>query len=425
MGLGDTLAIFPAVVAGNGTLVGTLRADGTLRAPRGDALVARDVSVRSDGAVIGKDGGALGQMRPERPPLVEGRGAGDAGGLEGSGLAAFCRPFDVATRSVLLGKYDDPTRRARRGTARLCLAFMHGAAEETQEMVRRLIDACDAAAAAGLRVVRVVLVLMDGSKAELSSLLALAPHLLSAVPYKDSARRHALASRFHARSRRSPSAVLLDAKGCLVSGDALRPLHADPQGERLHLWDALLSEHARRCRRYLLGCENADLGCAAVLTREQVEQHLIRCPYKRLACPNKCGCDPLPENKMAEHKKVCPKRLVACPNRCGHKKLTASELAPPEGDGSHLRVCPLHVVSCPHGCGARMARVYMEAHEDVCPLRMVLCRFGCDLVPRRPLPPPPTEVIARDPPRAVAPRHTSSSRAAPSSPATSRDLARR
>jgi hypothetical protein len=122
--------------------------------------------------------------------------------------------------------------------------------------VRDLVKACTAAAAQGLCVVRPVRVLVDGGKTELASLLALAPQLLAAVPCNQAGglRRAALASRFRARARKSPSAVLLDAAGRLTCGDAVRPLMADPYGQRLHLWDGLLTDHARKCRLFLLRC---------------------------------------------------------------------------------------------------------------------------------------------------------------------------
>jgi hypothetical protein len=142
------------------------------------------------------------------------------------------------------------------GAARLALVFVHGAAEATAALVRDLVKACTAAAAQGLCVVRPVLVLVDGGKTELASLLALAPQLLAAVPCNQAGalRRAALASRFRARARKSPSAVLLDAAGRLTCGDAVRPLMADPYGQRLHLWDGLLTDHARKCRLFLLRC---------------------------------------------------------------------------------------------------------------------------------------------------------------------------
>ena len=164
---------------------------------------------------------------------------------------------DVATRAFLRGSYGgvQAPPAGSCGTARLALVFVHGAAEATAALVRALVQACTAAADQ-VCVVRPVLVLLDGGKTELASLLALAPQLLAAVPCSQagSHRRAALASRFRARARKSPSAVLLDAAGRLTCGDAVRPLMADPQGQRLHLWDGLLSDHARKCRLFLLRC---------------------------------------------------------------------------------------------------------------------------------------------------------------------------
>jgi hypothetical protein len=179
--------------------------------------------------------------------------AAAASATAAAAAAAARATQDVATRDFLRS-CGPPASSC--GAARLALVFVHGAAEATAALVRDLVKACTAAAAQGLCVVRPVLVLVDGGKTELASLLALAPQLLAAVPCNQAGalRRAALASRFRARARKSPSAVLLDAAGRLTCGDAVRPLMADPYGQRLHLWDGLLTDHARKCRLFLLRC---------------------------------------------------------------------------------------------------------------------------------------------------------------------------
>ena len=194
---------------------------------------------------------------------------------------------DVTTRDFLHGSYGgvQAPPASSCGSARLALVFVHGAAEATATLVRDLVKACTAAAAQGLCVVRPVLVLVDGGKSELASLLALAPQLLAAVPCNQagSLRRAALASRFRARARKSPSVVLLDAAGRLTCGDAVRPLMADPHGQRLHLWDGLLTDHARKCRLFLLRC--------AALQR--LAWHMGLQPGQlRLQPGCACGCSP-------------------------------------------------------------------------------------------------------------------------------------
>lgn len=323
--------------------------------------------------------------------VMDGAGADDKGGAGDVGKGrSFQRPAaaagarEVATRDFLLGAHAEPTSNARVPAGPVAqtwvaLLFVHGEAAQSAELLAQLAHACALAARRGATVaLRPVLVLLDGSKADLSALLhadGAAPDLLAAVPHRDTSKRTALATKFHARSRRAPSAVLLEPSGVLVSGDAVRPLLADADGLHLAAWSSWLSEHAQRCKLYLCPCVNAPHGCTAVNTREELQRHEIRCPHKRLECSNGCGVT-LPIHQMGEHLKVCPERKAQCPRGCGMQGITARKLE----DGSHARVCLLAVVQCAYGCGARMARVYLHSHEDTCPKREVLCRYGCDMV---------------------------------------------
>ena len=339
--------------------------------------------------------------------------------------AGSSQQHEVATRDFLLGNAQQQQRHAERTTTSddarvplplpagsahgsaarttwIALIFAHGGekakADASAALLAQLARACAMAAArdgdGGATVaLRPVLVLLDGSKADLGALLAAkadgaaAPGLLAAVPYRATGKRTALATRFHARSRRAPSAVLLAPSGVLVSGDAARPLSADADGAHLAAWGGgawggghggggalWLSEHARVCKLYLCACVHARHGCTAVNTREELQRHELRCPHKRLECSNGCGAT-LPLHQMGEHLKACPERKAPCPRGCGMRDITARQL----DDGSHARACLLAVVQCAYGCGARMARVYLHSHEETCPKREELCRYGCDM----------------------------------------------
>ena len=128
------------------------------------------------------------------------------------------------------------------------------------------------------------------------------------------------------------------------------------------------------CPYYVRGCEWN--GCVSDL-----KNHIEKCQFKFIRCPNKCKCTwdssydaymlrKYLENHLANQ---CADRLVTC-EHCKNKK-KSKEL------NDHHNTCKRYPIECPNkDCKEKIPKEEKDQHIGICPYTMVPCvykEFGC------------------------------------------------
>ena len=136
-------------------------------------------------------------------------------------------------------------------------------------------------------------------------------------------------------------------------------------------------------------CENEEDGCEWVGELRSLEDHLQKCDYIKLPCPNQCDIETgffyMPEyvfrKDLQKHlKEECPRRQYACP-------LCKENGEYEDITGTHLLICPKQEINCQNDkCTTTFLREDEQQHLSVCLYEKVICKyndFGCEAAPLR------------------------------------------
>lgn len=109
------------------------------------------------------------------------------------------------------------------------------------------------------------------------------------------------------------------------------------------------------------------------------KEHLARCTYAAIPCPNKCKDENNEVTKLTleDHLEHCPNKVHVCPH-CQKE----ADIA-----GVHDQTCPKKPVPCPNSeCSCTVQRRGIKRHLEVCPYAETLCKYatlGCSVMMQR------------------------------------------
>ena len=128
-------------------------------------------------------------------------------------------------------------------------------------------------------------------------------------------------------------------------------------------------------------CDNSFLECDWVGSVGTLEEHLSKCDYALLPCPNECKdwtnsiTYNIPRRNLKKHlEEVCRNRDYSC-EHCGEKGTYASTQ-------EHYKKCEKKEIICPeHGCVKMVQRQYIMWHKTTqCKYAIISCKYasiGC------------------------------------------------
>ena len=105
-------------------------------------------------------------------------------------------------------------------------------------------------------------------------------------------------------------------------------------------------------------CTSEENGCQWVDTLENLEKHLLECPFLEEECQNSCGMK-IQRRLVKEHEAICERIPVKC-EQCGN-------LYERRDQSSHLDACLLTKVKCPFsivGCTAEVLNKDLQQHFE-------------------------------------------------------------
>ncbi len=142
-------------------------------------------------------------------------------------------------------------------------------------------------------------------------------------------------------------------------------------------------KHQKRVNNLKVCCSMKKRGCDWVGTLSELVNHLDieqdNCPYVDVACPHNCPLS-IQKNMVERHlASECIKRPYVC-QHCNFKG-TYEEVV-----DDHLPKCKFLALPCPNRCGVTCERDFMDDHMNICRLKIIPCEFnsvGCDSCFRR------------------------------------------
>ncbi len=142
----------------------------------------------------------------------------------------------------------------------------------------------------------------------------------------------------------------------------------------------MLSPGLREIRDLAVWCDNLDSGCSWQGIVSTLEDHVTRCGFTRVSCPNGClgeQQEPLQilKKDIDGHLQLCPEREHRCAE-CG--LVDAYRVIV----GGHDEVCHKKIVVCPNEeCSVSLERGMVEEHvQKTCKYTEVACKYasiGC------------------------------------------------
>ena len=105
-------------------------------------------------------------------------------------------------------------------------------------------------------------------------------------------------------------------------------------------------------------CTLKGSGCQWMGTLENLEKHLLECPFHEVECQNSCGMK-IQRRMVKEHEAVCERFPVKC-EQCGNLYERGDQ-------SSHLDACSLTKVNCPFsivGCTAKVLNKDLQQHFE-------------------------------------------------------------
>ena len=141
----------------------------------------------------------------------------------------------------------------------------------------------------------------------------------------------------------------------------------------------------RDIRALAVKCSNEERGCDWEGTLGSLEEHVTKCEFTLIPCPNECKDDEervqqLMRKDFASHLETeCPNRDYEC-EHCGEKGTYADIQV-------HHATCEEKIVSCPNDdCTDTIERQNHQKHLDTCIFTEVSCKYrslGCDVKMKR------------------------------------------
>ena len=117
-----------------------------------------------------------------------------------------------------------------------------------------------------------------------------------------------------------------------------------------------LEDHIKdECLQEVIKCVNED--CKIYTLRENLEEHLKICEFKKIKCPNNCEAV-LSKSSINLHIDECPKEKVLCPQNC-------EDYFYREDTDKHLRICKNTLIEChfyPIGCEVKVTGMNKSEH---------------------------------------------------------------
>ena len=149
--------------------------------------------------------------------------------------------------------------------------------------------------------------------------------------------------------------------------------HNDPVGER-------------DIQSLQLKCNFNGAGCTWVGELRHLDDHLSKCGFMLLCCPNQCTDKDgesvfIMRQELENHvTQQCLYRQYQCPHCCVMGQFW-------DMTTTHLEACPAVEILCLNGCGATIARGEFDVHSSsTCPNAQVQCKYvkiGCKETPLR------------------------------------------
>ena len=105
-------------------------------------------------------------------------------------------------------------------------------------------------------------------------------------------------------------------------------------------------------------CTSKESGCQWVDTLENLERHMLECPFLEVECQNSCGTI-IQRRMIEEHEAVCERYPVKC-DQCGN-------LYERRDKSDHINTCSLTKVMCPFsivGCTAQVCNKDLQQHFE-------------------------------------------------------------
>lgn len=97
--------------------------------------------------------------------------------------------------------------------------------------------------------------------------------------------------------------------------------------------------------------------CSSEMPRGGLREHLSRCDYTPVFCPNNCRRKPFAREQLESHEEVCPLsnvscKIVGCDHSCFRRDMD-----------DHLSKCEHVVVKCDQHCGKSGKRLQLAKHK--------------------------------------------------------------
>ena len=132
----------------------------------------------------------------------------------------------------------------------------------------------------------------------------------------------------------------------------------------------------RKIKDLKVYCPNRYKRCVVRVRLGDIENHMQKCDYATVSCPNSCGEQLLRKELQLHLGEVCNRRNVRC-QYCGQEGIFFKITSP----GLHLKKCLKYPLPCDNGCGkVKIKREDMKQHRSACPLEPVKCPYqevGC------------------------------------------------
>lgn len=131
----------------------------------------------------------------------------------------------------------------------------------------------------------------------------------------------------------------------------------------------------REINQLICFCNNHDVGCKWKGKLQNLLEHLTKCDFRKVHCPNPgCNIQLLAQDLQEHIEKTCLHKKIPC--QWCKVLITQAE------QKDHEKTCTKFPLSCPEGCGeVNIPRELMDDHiQNHCPLAQIVCPYsisGC------------------------------------------------
>ena len=142
---------------------------------------------------------------------------------------------------------------------------------------------------------------------------------------------------------------------------------------------------SQEIRELPVKCNNVERGCNWKGTIGTLKQHMDKCEYKIVPCPNGCK-DSSGKDRVVTQKKLLIHLTTQCPHRKHSCQSCGKEGTFENITGEHEKTCEKKTVICSH-CRSPMERGLLSKHVKMsCKMAEVACKFesiGCSVTMKR------------------------------------------